>query len=50
VKRLASAGRFATAVSCDDDEIKDYGFPGIYAHQAEVSGCSVFWSPKAGSR
>jgi hypothetical protein len=50
VKRLASAGRFATAVSCDDDEIKDYGFAGIYAHQAEVSGCSVFWSPKAGSR
>ena len=50
MKRLARQGRFATAVSCDEDEINDYGFAKIYAQKAEVQGCSVFWNLKATNR
>lgn len=50
MKRLVAEGRFATAVSCDDDEIKDYGFPNIYMQKAEVHECAIFWSPKTTGR
>lgn len=50
LKRLAGEGRFATALSCDDDEIQSYGFGSIYSRKAEVHECAVFWSPKMPGR
>ena len=50
MKRLAAQGRFAAALSCDDDEITDYGFDNIYAKKADIHGCTVFWSPKISAR
>lgn len=50
MKRLAAEGRFATALSCDDDEIQDYGFATIYTSNTEMHGCTVFWGPKTNGR
>ncbi len=47
VKRQVQSGIFATAYSCDDDEIDDYGLKNLYNRSAEIANCIVFWEPKA---
>jgi hypothetical protein len=37
---------FATAYSCDDEEIKDLGLPTLYKQRAELEECSIFWDRK----
>jgi hypothetical protein len=46
VKRQVQSGRFATAYSCDEDEIKDLGLEGLYQQRVNLEECSIFWDPK----
>jgi hypothetical protein len=41
--RRARAGMFSTVAICDDDRIQELGLTELYANQAEISGCTVFW-------
>ena len=43
VKRQVQSGMFATAYSCDDDEIADFGLKTLYKQHVEIEDCSVFW-------
>jgi 4-amino-4-deoxy-L-arabinose transferase-like glycosyltransferase len=46
VKRQVQTGMFATAYSCFDDDISDYGFPNLYKQRLDVEDCSIFWDLK----
>jgi hypothetical protein len=46
VKRQVQSGMFATAYSCSDDDIGDYGFPNLYKQRLDVEDCSIFWDLK----
>lgn len=49
--RLVKAGTYDTAESCDDDDdenLVQLGLPDIYAQNAEIEGCKVYWERKAG--
>jgi hypothetical protein len=46
VKRQLRAGMFATAYSCDEEEMKDYGLADLYRRRADLEDCSVFWDRK----
>ncbi len=46
VKRQVQSGMFATAYSCDDDEIADYGLKSLYKQQVEIEDCTIFWDRK----
>lgn len=43
MKSMVEGGNFATAYSCDDDEIRDFGLEMIYAQRADIADCSIFW-------
>ncbi len=40
------SGRFASAYSCDDDDIRDYGLTSLYRRSVDVEDCTVFWDLK----
>jgi len=40
------AGMFATAYSCDEDDIKDYGLVSLYRQRVDMEDCSIFWERK----
>jgi hypothetical protein len=46
VKRQVRSGMFATAYSCDDDVISDYGLPNLYKQRVDMEDCSIFWDRK----
>jgi hypothetical protein len=46
VKRQVQSGMFATAYSCDDDEIEDYGLEKLYKQRVDMDDCSIFWDRK----
>jgi hypothetical protein len=46
VKRQVLSGIFATAYSCDDDVISDYGLPNLYKQRVDMENCSIFWDRK----
>jgi 4-amino-4-deoxy-L-arabinose transferase-like glycosyltransferase len=46
VKRQAQSGIFATAYSCDDDDIADYGLPNLYKERLDMDDCTIFWNRK----
>jgi hypothetical protein len=46
LKRQVQSGMFATALSCDDDEISDYGLPKLYQQRVDMEDCSIFWDRK----
>jgi hypothetical protein len=46
VKREVQSGMFATAYSCDDDEISDYGLVNLYQQRVDMENCSIFWDRK----
>ena len=46
LKRQVQSGKFATAYSCDSDEVKDYGFPNLYTQRLDLEDCSIFWDLK----
>jgi len=37
---------FATAYSCDEDEIDDYGLGKLYKQHVDMDDCSIFWDWK----
>ncbi len=46
--RRVAAGVFQTVATFEDDDdiLKAWGLPHLYAHQAEVGDCTVFWDRK----
>jgi hypothetical protein len=46
VKRQVQSGMFATAYSCDDDEIDDYGLEKLYTQHVDMEDCSIYWGLK----
>jgi len=46
VKRQVQSGMFATAYSCDEDDISDYGLPNLYKQRVDMEDCSIFWDRK----
>ena len=46
VKRQVQSGMFATAYSCDEDEIDDYGLGKLYKQHVDMDDCSIFWDWK----
>ena len=46
LKRQVQSGKFATAFSCDDDEIEAYGLKNLYSQHVDVDDCSIFWDLK----
>jgi hypothetical protein len=43
VTQQARAGLFATAYSCDDDEIERWALKTVYRRTVEIGDCAVFW-------
>ena len=43
VKRQVQSGMFATAYSCDQEEIDNYGLKGLYKQHADLEDCTIFW-------
>ena len=43
VKREVQSGMFATAYSCDEDDISDYGLANLYRQRVDMENCSIFW-------
>ena len=43
VKRQVQSGIFATAYSCDDDEIDDFGLKKLYQQHVDMDDCTIFW-------
>jgi hypothetical protein len=46
LKRQVQSGIFATAYSCDDDEISDFGLQNLYKQRVDMEDCSIFWDRK----
>ena len=46
VRQQVQSGRFASAYSCDDDDIRDYGLTSLYNRSVDVEDCTVFWDLK----
>jgi hypothetical protein len=46
IHRQTQSEMFATAYSCDEDEIKDHGLEDPYQHRMDMEDCSLFWNPK----
>ncbi len=46
VKREVQSGKFATAYSCDEDDISDYGLANLYRQRVDMESCSIFWDRK----
>jgi hypothetical protein len=43
VKRQVQSGMFATAYSCDDEEIANYGLKTLYKQHVDMEECTIFW-------
>jgi hypothetical protein len=48
VKRQLQAGMFATAYSCDDDDIDNYGLKSLYKQHVDMDDCTIFWERNVG--
>jgi 4-amino-4-deoxy-L-arabinose transferase-like glycosyltransferase len=48
--RRVRAGMFNTVAICDDDRVEELGLTELYAKNAEIEGCTVFWERKPASR
>jgi hypothetical protein len=46
LKREVQSGMFATAYSCSNEDIADYGLKNLYAQHVEMDTCSIFWDWK----
>jgi hypothetical protein len=46
VKRQVQSGMFATAYSCDADEIDAYGLEELYKQRVDMGDCAIFWDWK----
>lgn len=48
LKKRVASGAFATAQSCDDDEMTELSLEDLYEHNAEFDDCKVFWGLRGG--
>ena len=48
VKRQLQSGMFATAYSCDDDDIANYGLKSLYKQHVDMEDCTIFWDRNVG--
>jgi hypothetical protein len=46
IKRQVESGKYATAYSCDDDEIADLGLKEHYRQHVDMDDCTIFWEFK----
>jgi len=46
VNNEVRSGVFATAYSCSDDDISNFGLENLYKQRADLEDCSVFWGKK----
>jgi hypothetical protein len=46
LKRQVQSGMFATAYSCNDDDISGYDLPNLYKQRVDMEDCSIFWDRK----
>jgi hypothetical protein len=46
LKRQVQSGMFATAYSCDHDDIEQYGLKNLYKQHLKMDDCSIFWDRK----
>ena len=46
LKSDVQSGVFATAYSCSDDDISDYGLDHLYKQRVDLEDCSIFWDRK----
>ncbi len=46
VKGLVQTGKFATAYTCEDDEITEYGLKELYGQSVKMEDCTIFWDRK----
>jgi hypothetical protein len=47
VNQMAAEGKFAGAVTCDDDAANEMRLEQIYAHKLELDDCGVYWGRAA---
>jgi len=45
-KRRLQSGMFATAYSCDTDQLKNFGFDKLYRQHVVMDDCTIFWDWK----
>jgi hypothetical protein len=50
MKAQVQSGVFATAYSCDEDEIEDLGIQAAYNRRMDVGDCRIFWDPRKAPR
>jgi hypothetical protein len=43
MKQQVQSGRFATAYTCDEDAVEDYGLKTLYRQHVDIADCGVFW-------
>jgi hypothetical protein len=43
IKQQVQAGRFASAYSCEDSDIADYGLHRLYGRSTDLEDCTIFW-------
>jgi hypothetical protein len=41
--KMAAAGQFAAAATCDDDAADEMDLTSLYKHKAEIDDCGVYW-------
>jgi hypothetical protein len=46
LKRQIQSGMFATAYTCDTDEVDDYGLENLYRQHVDMEDCHIFWDLK----
>jgi hypothetical protein len=44
--KQVQSGKFATAYSCDSDEVAEYDLPSLYKQRVDMEDCSIFWDLK----
>jgi hypothetical protein len=46
LKKQLESGMYATAYSCDDDEVDNFGLKKLYQQRVSIDECTVFWDWK----
>jgi hypothetical protein len=43
LNKMAAAGKFAAAATCDDDAADEMELPSLYEHKTNIDDCAVYW-------
>ena len=47
LNKMAAAGKFAAAATCDDDAADEMELPSLYEHKTSIEDCAVYWGKVA---